>query len=127
MMTLLEHRFINRLVKLAVAMCLLCGVHVPAHAQGQRSEARGELLYVTHCSACHSEQVHWRKKKLVTDWSSLLDQVRRWQANIGLDWSEEEIRDAARYLNDAYYRFGINGKKGFSTGSNELPSEWGQK
>lgn len=28
---------------------------------------RGELLYATHCIACHSDKVHWRDKKLVTD------------------------------------------------------------
>src|SRR5574338_705145 len=36
-----------------------------------REATRGELLYSTHCIACHSAQVHWREKKLATDWATL--------------------------------------------------------
>lgn len=102
-------------MKLVFATCLFWGVHAPAHAQATHSQTRGEMLYSTHCSACHSEQVHWREKKLATDWNSLIVQVRRWQANIGLIWSEAEIEDTARYLNGAYYRFTVIDTKG-STG-----------
>lgn len=101
----------NHPVAMVFGICLFLCMQAAAHAQDKLSVTRGELLYATHCSACHNEQVHWRQKKLVTDWSGLLDQVRRWQANSGLAWSEEEIRDTARYLNMTYYRFGINGKK----------------
>lgn len=99
-------------MKLVFAACLFWGVHVPAHAQATHSQTRGEMLYSTHCSACHSEQVHWREKKLATDWNSLIVQVRRWQANIGLVWSEAEIEDTARYLNAAHYHFPVIGTKG---------------
>ncbi len=98
--------------KLIFAMCLFWGAHATAQAQAKLGETRGELLYSTHCSACHSDQVHWREKKLATDWNSLIVEVRRWQANIGLVWSEKEIEDTARYLNTAYYRFGNAGTKG---------------
>ena len=98
--------------KLFFAMCLFWGVHAPAHAQAKHSETRGELLYSTHCSACHSDQVHWREKKLATDWNSLIVQVRRWQANIGLVWNEEEIEDTTRYLNAVYYHFPVADTKG---------------
>jgi mono/diheme cytochrome c family protein len=66
--------------------------------------SRGELLYATHCIACHTREIHWRQKKLVTDWASLQTQVRRWAANAGLGWSDEEIADVARYLNATQYR-----------------------
>lgn len=100
--------FINRARCIAIAMCLFCGAQSVAHAQDKYSETRGELLYATHCIACHNEQVHWRERKRVTDWGSLIMEVRRWQANIGLFWSEQEITDTARYLNAAYYRFQSN-------------------
>ena len=67
--------------------------------------ARGELLYSTHCIACHSREVHWRQKKLATDWASLDAQVRRWAGNAGLGWSDEEVADVARYLNAVHYGF----------------------
>jgi mono/diheme cytochrome c family protein len=67
--------------------------------------SRGELLYATHCIGCHTTQVHWRQQKLARDWASLNAQVRRWAANTGLAWSDEEVVDVARYLNATQYRF----------------------
>ena len=101
----------NRLYQLTFTLCMLLGVHTMAYAQGKQSETRGDLLYSTHCNACHTSQINWRKQKLVTDWSSLVAQVRRWQYVTGLSWSEEEIIDVAHYLNAVYYRF-INTAQG---------------
>ena len=55
-----------------------------------------------------------RAEKLATGWDSLKDQVRRWQASIGLSWSEEDIADVARYLNTRHYGFPVPGQKGLS-------------
>jgi len=68
-------------------------------------EPRGELLYSTYCVGCHTTQVHWREKKLATDWTSLQAQVRRWQANSGLGLGEDDIAAIARHLNRLYYHF----------------------
>jgi mono/diheme cytochrome c family protein len=65
----------------------------------------GALLYETHCIGCHSKQIHWRERKLATDWVSLVAQVRRWQANIGLQWTNDEIDEVTRYLNRTIYMF----------------------
>ena len=100
-----------RLQKPVFVLCLLWGVHTSAQAQVKESETRGGLLYSTHCNACHTAEIHWREKKLATDRSSLKDQVRRWQANAGLGWSKEEIRDVTRYLNATYYHFPVGGRK----------------
>jgi mono/diheme cytochrome c family protein len=78
---------------------------LPLHAQTLVPSSRGELLYATHCIACHTKQVHWRDQRIVTDPSSLTAQVARWQKNTGLNWSSEEIQDVARYLNATVYRF----------------------
>lgn len=102
---------------LAFALCLLWGVHTLAHAHGRLSETRGELLYSTHCNACHTSKIYWREQKLATDWGSLKAQVRHWQASIGLGWSEEEIEDTAHYLNAVYYRFPDADKQGSLGGS----------
>jgi hypothetical protein len=74
---------------------------LPARA----AESRGELLYSTHCIACHTSQWHWRDGKLATNWSSLRAEVRRWQATAMLQWSEEDVLEVTRYLNDTFYRF----------------------
>ena len=83
-----------------LAACVAAAFTAPAHAQ-----SRGELLYTTHCVACHSTQIHWRDKHLATDWGGLLVQVRRWQANATLGWTEEDVVQVARHLNDTIYRF----------------------
>jgi len=67
--------------------------------------SRGALLYETHCIACHDTQIHWRGRTLVIDWTSLSTQVRRWQANANLNWTDDEIDDVVRYLNATIYRF----------------------
>ena len=34
-----------------------------------------------------------------------LDRLRRWQGNAGLGWSEDDIDEVARHLNERFYRF----------------------
>ncbi len=68
-------------------------------------QSRGALLYATHCIACHSTQMHWRDKRVATDWTSLKAEVRRWQGNAQLRWSEEDITEVARHLNERHYHY----------------------
>lgn len=70
-----------------------------------RPQSRGELLYNTNCVACHNEKMHWRGRKLVYDWDSLEEQVRRWQQASSLGWRDEDITEVARYLNARFYGF----------------------
>jgi hypothetical protein len=65
---------------------------------------RGQLLYDTHCIGCHSTQIHWRDQRLASDWASLREQVRQWQARARLAWPEADIIEVTRYLNDTIYR-----------------------
>lgn len=76
-----------------------------AQTPPMRDATRGELLYTTHCIACHSTEVHWRDKKLVTDPTSLHAQVRHWQSYSGLGWGGDDVAEVARYLNVRYYHF----------------------
>ena len=76
-----------------------------AAAQPVRDATRGELLYSTHCISCHTAEVHWRERKVATDWTTLEAQVRRWQDNTGLGWSNADVTQVARYLNTLHYRY----------------------
>jgi mono/diheme cytochrome c family protein len=69
---------------------------------------RGQLLYNTHCMACHDTQLHWRANKLADNWTALRKQVRRWQGVAKLDWSDEDITLVARYLNDTIYDYPVD-------------------
>ena len=83
-------------------------------ATGQNSgkdEPRGELLYSTYCVGCHSTQVHWREKRLATDWAGLTAQVRRWQRNVAPGLGGDDVAAIARYLNGLYYHFPITHAK----------------
>ncbi len=50
-------------------------------------------------------KVHWRNNKQATDWESIKVQVRRWQGNTGLAWSNADITEVSRYLNDTIYKY----------------------
>ena len=74
-------------------------------AQAAPPPSRGQLLYSTHCIECHNTQMHWRTNKQARDWNSLKAQVRRWQATANLGWTEADITDVARHLNETIYQF----------------------
>ncbi len=76
-----------------------------AGAQTVPVQSRGELLYTTHCIACHTSELHWRDNRRAFDWNSLNAQVRLWQGNTGLQWSEADIADVVGYLNDRIYHY----------------------
>ncbi|WP_411881921.1 cytochrome C [Polaromonas sp. YR568] len=76
-----------------------------AQAQTTPVPSRGELLYTTHCIACHTSEMHWRNSRRAHDWESLKTQVRLWQGNSGLRWDEADIAEVAGYLNDTVYRY----------------------
>lgn len=88
-------------------LVLLFGLlgHLATAAEPERDASRGELLYYTHCIACHTTEVHWREKKIATDWVTLKGQVNRWQGNSALGWGDEDITEVARYLNTLYYNY----------------------
>ncbi|HXC41765.1 MAG TPA: hypothetical protein VN667_22750 [Burkholderiales bacterium] len=52
-----------------------------------------------------SAQVHWRERRLATDWESLVLQVERWQNNNGLGWNNQDVADVAQYLNNRFYGY----------------------
>jgi mono/diheme cytochrome c family protein len=81
------------------------GIYANAETQLIHTASRGELLYSTHCIACHNTQIHWREKKLVTDWTSLKSEIQRWQGISALEWNNADIEDVARYLNTVFYHY----------------------
>jgi hypothetical protein len=75
-----------------------------AAAAAQPPVSRGKLLYDTHCITCHNSQMHWRDKRVVRDWPGLVIQVRAWQERATLGWTEADIVEVARHLNDTIYQ-----------------------
>lgn len=88
------------------AVLLVCtGIPALANAQTKSASPRGELLYSTHCIACHNDKIHWRDKKVARDLIGLKAQVRHWQGIQGLVWSDNDVAEVARYLNARYYHY----------------------
>jgi mono/diheme cytochrome c family protein len=87
----------------ALAGAALALAGAAAAAQSTPPPDRGELLYDTHCRACHTEQVHWRDKRVAVDWPRLKREVQRWQAAARLGWSDADVVAVARHLNDTVY------------------------
>ena len=100
---LLEKTMLRRIPAIVSLSCwaALAGAEAPPLP----AASRGELLYSTHCIACHNEQMHWRTLHQARDWDTLRAQVRRWQANAGLGWPDADVDAVARYLNDTIYGF----------------------
>lgn len=93
-----------------IALLALAGPAIAAGEPGTpalRDPTRGELLYATHCIACHDAQPHWRAKKLAADWPGLRTEVVRWQETGGLGWNEDDIREVTHYLNRRYYHYPV--------------------
>jgi mono/diheme cytochrome c family protein len=97
--------WIKRAVQLAAAACAAGSIAAAAQSPSGANETPGALLYSTHCVGCHTTQVHWRDGRRVRDWASLDAEVRRWQNNGGLRWTDDDIAAVARHLNAVYYRF----------------------
>lgn len=66
---------------------------------------RGALLYENHCQACHTTQMHWRDRRVATDWATLRAQVMKWQRTAQLSWPDEDIDEVTRHLNRSIYKF----------------------
>lgn len=86
-----------------ISFFLVCTAVSGAPAQ-PGDASRGQLLYSTHCVECHTTQMHWRARRQVRDWESLKAQVRRWQGEARLQWTEQDIDAVARHLNATIYR-----------------------
>jgi len=94
---------------LVAAAALACGGSM-AQIQPQPLPTRGELLYNTHCIACHTTQMHWRNNRQATDLKGIETQVRRWQGVAGLAWSDADIMEVSRFLNITIYKYPQTGE-----------------
>ena len=76
----------------------------PARLLSAADLANGRALYQSACDMCHSQNIHWREKRLARSWELLVKEVTRWQSNAGRHWESSEIRDVAAYLNERFYQ-----------------------
>ena len=66
----------------------------------------GKQLVDDNCYSCHGDDVYTRKDRRVTSRPGLSKQVQRCELSLGLSWFDEDVENAAEFLNQNFYRFG---------------------
>lgn len=104
----------NILLKILLVFGLLapCSIALSAPSTGSSEmktsdieRPRGQLLYETHCSACHEQSVHSRNPRKAESVDKIKYFVTRWSTELKLNWSSSDIDEVAKYLNSKYYNF----------------------
>jgi hypothetical protein len=98
--TLGKFQFKLAFAMLAVGAAVATGIGVTI--AGAAEPARE--AHDTYCIACHDTSVYTRDDRLARDYDALREQVDRWQSNISLSWSTEEIDRMASWLAKHYYQ-----------------------
>ena len=66
---------------------------------------RGRALYESRCYECHSPAAHTRPSHVAANFHEIRAWVRRWNENLALNWSDEDIVNVTVFLNNTYYRY----------------------
>ena len=67
--------------------------------------AKGKKLVETGCASCHGPEVYTRKDRKVKSVEGLMGQVGKCNANLARNYSNAQLNDVVKHLNDAYYKF----------------------
>ena len=100
-----EFRSKEKVNKQLITAFILVGGLSTAIAEAQDSAA-GKALVDKNCYACHGTEVYTRQNRMVQNRQSLSTQVQRCELSLGLQWFEDDVENAAEYLNKSFYHFG---------------------
>lgn len=88
----------------AVTLVIAAAVAVGIGAISAEAAEPAQVTHDTYCIACHDTNVYTRDDRLANDFDAVREEVDRWQTNISLGWSSEEIDEMAAWLARRYYR-----------------------
>ena len=91
-------------MKLATALPACALTVVALYALPVQAEDRAQTLHDTYCRACHGPEVYTRQNRLANDFAGVRAQVKLWQGNAGLHWSDADIDAVAADLATRYYK-----------------------
>lgn len=90
----------------------LISTHVFATPFESADAVAGKMLVEKHCINCHASRfggdgskIYTREMHKVKSSSGLIAQIRNCNTMLGLKWFEDEELNAAKYLNQQYYKF----------------------
>lgn len=67
--------------------------------------AKGKKLVEAGCTTCHGTEVYTRKNRKVKSIEGLMGQVEQCNTNLARHYSDAQLNDVVKHLNDAYYKF----------------------
>ena len=88
----------------SVTLVIAAGVAIGIGAINAGAAEPAQEAHDTYCIACHDTSVYTRHDRLAGDFDTVREQVDRWQGNISLGWSSEEIDEMSAWLAKRYYR-----------------------
>lgn len=77
----------------------------PVIRDAQVEKPRGQLLYETHCNACHDTSVHGRNPRKAESIDKIKYFVARWSKELNLKWEQSDIDAVTDYVNSRYYQY----------------------
>ena len=83
--------------------CLAQGVQAESMLPGDI--AKGKKLHDTGCVSCHGSEVYTRKDRRIKTVEGLIGQVHACNANLSRSYSDAQLNDLTKYLNETYYKF----------------------
>lgn len=73
---------------------------------------KGQELHSDNCISCHADMVggdgselYTRENRMVGSHDDLVAQVNNCNANLGINWFDDEVDAVVAYLNAEYYQF----------------------
>ena len=87
-----------------IVIAAVIAVMAPQHATPANNRD-AELLHKAHCTACHTTSIYTRKKRRVTNYQQLLQQVNGCNHMLSKNFNERQVNALVKYLNSNYYKF----------------------
>lgn len=67
--------------------------------------AKGKALHAKGCGDCHGTEVYTRPDRRIKTAEGLLKQVELCNSNLEKNYSDDQLNDVVKYLNDSFYKF----------------------
>jgi mono/diheme cytochrome c family protein len=84
--------------------CVVCLLPL-AGAAVAADLSEGKSLVTENCYSCHGDELYTRADRKVQSLPGLHKQVKRCELALGLRWFDDQVDNAAAYLNDRFYHF----------------------
>ena len=99
-------------MKIILLVLLLLSHYAFAEPYAKADAVAGKTLIEKNCISCHASSyggdgsaIYTREFHKVNTSKGLVAQVRNCNTMLGLKWFEDEELNAAKYLNNTYYKF----------------------